>query len=206
MSRRHAARPRLRLVVDNSSSFVSATPHSCALSNKSKCQSPGTLSRSRHLRLASPLTPSFSASELIRSQTSMQRVSDELSDLSRTTGPLILPENPPKYTMTKKEPPGVFNAAMCRRLKDARKAAGETQASFADKLGITMEAYRKNENRSPLPHYLIPRACRELGMDSWYFLTGQFRQPHDDQEAKEQTLSRQRRQSPVDSVRHDTRK
>ena len=66
---------------------------------------------------------------------------------------------------------------MCRRLKDARVAAGETQKSFAAQLGISMEAYRKNENRSPLPHHLIPLACSLLGMDPWYFLTGQFRRP-----------------------------
>ena len=66
-----------------------------------------------------------------------------------------------------------FNQSLCDRLKRARSDANYTQEEFAQMLGISVERYRKYENRSPLPVYLIPEVCEILGLDSWFVLTGQ---------------------------------
>jgi len=70
-----------------------------------------------------------------------------------------------------------FNQNLCERLKRARSDAGYTQEQFAQMLGISVERYRKYENRSPIPVYLIPTVCENLGLDCWFVLTGQGKPP-----------------------------
>lgn len=76
-----------------------------------------------------------------------------------------------------------FNAAYCRRLKDAREAEGKTQADVAEALGIPVSRYAKYENRSPLKPCYIPTVCTYLKTNAWFLLTGRFVQDHlrDDQ-------------------------
>lgn len=56
-------------------------------------------------------------------------------------------------------PSSIFNGAFCARTKELRIARGWTQMQMAEALGIEKAAYSKYENRSPLPHWLIPRFC-----------------------------------------------
>ena len=68
-----------------------------------------------------------------------------------------------------------FNIAFVQRVKEAREAVSWTQAFMADSLGIPLERYKKYEQRSPLPHYLIPRFCQLAGCDIYYLMTGKRR-------------------------------
>ena len=70
-----------------------------------------------------------------------------------------------------------FNISFVRRVKEAREAVGWTQAFMADSLGIPLERYKKYEQRSPLPHYLIVRFCQLTGGDIHYLMTGERRPP-----------------------------
>lgn len=74
--------------------------------------------------------------------------------------------------MTRVRVPGAYRDAMCARLKAARKAAGYTQESFAELLGLDEKTYAKYESRSLLPHPLIGRVCRLLDIDAFVFLDG----------------------------------
>lgn len=64
-----------------------------------------------------------------------------------------------------------FNRAFIRRVKELREGAGWTQAFMAELLGIPLERYKKYEQRSLLPHYLIDRFCKLTGCDIHYLLT-----------------------------------
>lgn len=59
-----------------------------------------------------------------------------------------------------------FKAKFCRRVAELRDARGWTQQQMADALGIPLDAYKKYENRSPLPHYLVPRFCLLTDVDA----------------------------------------
>ncbi len=65
-----------------------------------------------------------------------------------------------------------FNIEFVRRVKGTRKATGWTQASMAEALGIPFERYKKYEQRSPLPHYLIAKFCELTLSDIRYLMTG----------------------------------
>lgn len=69
-----------------------------------------------------------------------------------------------------------FNKRLGRRLKQAREDADLTQREMADALGIELDAYKKYENRSPVPAYFIPRICTELDITAWWLLTGHWTQ------------------------------
>lgn len=74
--------------------------------------------------------------------------------------------------MEKVRVPVEYRKAVCQRLKAARKSAGYTQGSFAEKLGLEEKTYAKYESRSPLPpNYIVP-ACKLLDLDVYYFLDG----------------------------------
>lgn len=74
--------------------------------------------------------------------------------------------------MTKIRVSAEYRKAMCQRLKDARDAAGYTQGTFAEKLGLNEKTYAKYESRSLLPHPLIGTVCRLLDLDAFVFLDG----------------------------------
>lgn len=177
--------PKPRLVIFNRSPAVRSNT---ALPDfTSKDERPGAdIKVASHLRLASsnPLIAPPSWSKAGRPSTVnrfegrsvryfINRISDDLSVLSRTNWLVTPPRKTRQWVMVKEKTRSQIETDMCRRLKEARIATGETQKSFAAKLGISEEAYRKNENRSPLPAYLIPSACDLLGMDPWFLLTGQ---------------------------------
>ena len=66
-----------------------------------------------------------------------------------------------------------YNRNFCRRLSSFRKRAGyKTQADFARELGVLASTYSKYEERSPLPHYLLPDACDLLDCGVYELLTG----------------------------------
>lgn len=71
-----------------------------------------------------------------------------------------------------------FNAAYCKRLKEAREAAGKTQAQVAKELDIPESRYAKYENRSPLKPCYIPAVCAYLKINAWWLLTARFVQEH----------------------------
>ena len=66
----------------------------------------------------------------------------------------------------------VFNNAYCARVKSAREDKGWSAATMATALGIPAERYRKYENRSPLPPYLIERFCLVTGIEPHFLVTG----------------------------------
>jgi transcriptional regulator with XRE-family HTH domain len=68
--------------------------------------------------------------------------------------------------------PKRFNAEMCGRLKRLREAKAWSQEQMATALGVPLERYRKYENRSPLPHYLIPRVALICNVTIRFLLTG----------------------------------
>jgi transcriptional regulator with XRE-family HTH domain len=70
-----------------------------------------------------------------------------------------------------------FNSGFVRRVKEAREAMGWTQAFMAHSLGIPFERYKKYEQRSPLPHYLVAKFCELTGSDIHYLMTGARRLP-----------------------------
>ena len=55
--------------------------------------------------------------------------------------------------------PARFKKDFCRRVRSARILAGLTQGEAAEKLGVKEDTYSKYERRSPMQHYLIPKAC-----------------------------------------------
>jgi DNA-binding XRE family transcriptional regulator len=66
----------------------------------------------------------------------------------------------------------VFNSELCARTKALREATGMTGEQMAIVLGVPVERYRKYENRSPLPSYLMQRFAITVGTSLEYLLTG----------------------------------
>jgi transcriptional regulator with XRE-family HTH domain len=54
----------------------------------------------------------------------------------------------------------------------ARKSRGWSQRFVAKALGVPLERYKKYEQRSPMPLYLVERFCTLTGMDVYFFITG----------------------------------
>lgn len=65
-------------------------------------------------------------------------------------------------------------AAIKSRIRMAREATGNTQASMAKILGIKLDAYKKYENRSgsSMPIVIFARFCESLGRDPYELLMG----------------------------------
>lgn len=61
--------------------------------------------------------------------------------------------------MGKATTPARFKKEFCNRLRSARILAGYTQEEVANEFGLKPDTYSKYERRSPMPHYLVPRAC-----------------------------------------------
>jgi transcriptional regulator with XRE-family HTH domain len=66
-----------------------------------------------------------------------------------------------------------FYEATRARLREARKAAGYSQAEMAELLDITQHAYEKYETRSPLPLHLVPKFCLATRITIARLLTGE---------------------------------
>jgi transcriptional regulator with XRE-family HTH domain len=69
----------------------------------------------------------------------------------------------------------IFNNALCERVKKLRLEKGWTAEQMATALAIPADRYRKYENRSPLPAYLMHRFCLIADCDLDYLLTGRSR-------------------------------
>lgn len=65
-----------------------------------------------------------------------------------------------------------FHADFLARIKTLREERGLTQAEMATALGILLEAYKKYEQRSLLPHNLVERFALIVGKDVNYVMTG----------------------------------
>lgn len=70
----------------------------------------------------------------------------------------------------------IFNNALCERVKRFREERGWTAAQMATALGIPADRYRKYENRSPLPAYLMVRFCLNTNVDLENLVAGKPRQ------------------------------
>lgn len=66
----------------------------------------------------------------------------------------------------------IFNNAFRERVKDARDHKGWSQMVMADMLGVPFERYKKYENRSTLPIYLLERFSKLVDRDIQYLVTG----------------------------------
>jgi transcriptional regulator with XRE-family HTH domain len=62
--------------------------------------------------------------------------------------------------------------AYIQRVKELRVARGMTQQEMADALGISLDRYKKYENRSVLPPYLLDRFAAVVNKDITYVVTG----------------------------------
>ena len=69
-----------------------------------------------------------------------------------------------------------YNNALCERVKRFREERGWTAAQMATGLGIPPERYRKYENRSQLPAYLMVRFCMLTNVDLENLVAGKARQ------------------------------
>lgn len=70
----------------------------------------------------------------------------------------------------------IFNNSYCERVKRFREETGMTAAAMADLLGVPADRYRKYENRSPMPPYLIGKFCQIVGWDVEHVLLGKPRE------------------------------
>lgn len=66
----------------------------------------------------------------------------------------------------------VYNAALCKRVRDLRDSKRWTQKQMASALGIPEDRYRKYEVRSPLPAYLFELLAQIMDTDVHFIVTG----------------------------------
>jgi ribosome-binding protein aMBF1 (putative translation factor) len=76
-------------------------------------------------------------------------------------------------TIKRRMTPQEFNEQFVRRVRQIREALGWKPALMAERMGVPLENWRKYENRTPLPHHLIPKFCRITGAEVWFLLTGE---------------------------------
>lgn len=65
-----------------------------------------------------------------------------------------------------------FSKSFLERTRQLRNSRGWSQGFVADALGIPLERYKKYEQRSLLPHYLIEKFCTLHGCDVHFLITG----------------------------------
>lgn len=70
----------------------------------------------------------------------------------------------------------IFNNGYCERVKRFRDETGMSAADMAELLDIPAERYRKYENRSPMPAYLMAKFCRIVGCDLEHLVIGKPRE------------------------------
>ncbi len=156
----------LRLVVDNSadetafkSASVNFTPRRCASVSKSKKYFGGT-PRCRHFFEVSYLTPMLPArSQTVPNVSMGKEYGDSSSPLS--TPKRSRPKCPSKKVrisrqcgMGKSAAETDFNAVFRMRTRNARETAGLTQQNLAEALQVSLDTYKKWENR---PTSALPR-------------------------------------------------
>lgn len=66
----------------------------------------------------------------------------------------------------------LYNEAFCARVKALRTEKYGSAEQMAILLGIPPDRYRKYENRSPMPPYLVERFAALVDADVQYVLTG----------------------------------
>ena len=69
----------------------------------------------------------------------------------------------------------LFNSEFTARVKALREERGWTAEQMATALGVPVDRYRKYENRSPLPQYLMEQFCLIVDCDLDFLLTGKRR-------------------------------
>lgn len=69
----------------------------------------------------------------------------------------------------------IFNNDYCGRVKRFREETNMSAADMAELLDIPADRYRKYENRSPMPVYLIAKFCRIIGCDLEHLILGKPR-------------------------------
>ena len=70
----------------------------------------------------------------------------------------------------------IFNNEYCERVKRFRGETNMSAEEMANLLGIPPDRYRKYENRSPMPVYLISKFCRIVGCDLEHLILGKPRE------------------------------
>ncbi len=80
--------------------------------------------------------------------------------------------------MTRENPEAeAYKSAFIERTKELREARGWSQQRMAQMLGIPLENYKKYEQRTILPHYLIDRFAALVGRDISYVMIGEAANP-----------------------------
>lgn len=74
--------------------------------------------------------------------------------------------------MGKATTPTKFKADFCKRVAALRVAAGIEQKAMAAEMGVLLNTYNRYEHRSLMPHFLIPRFCRIVGVNEAFLFTG----------------------------------
>lgn len=67
---------------------------------------------------------------------------------------------------------GQFNDRFCARTQRLRIERDWTQQQMAAAIGVPFERYKKYENRSPMPAYLVPRFAQVVDRSIAYIMTG----------------------------------
>lgn len=70
------------------------------------------------------------------------------------------------------KPASSILSGVIQRTKAAREESGLSQSQLANMLDVSVSAYQKYEQRSPLPHELIPSFCVIVQKDPAWLLTG----------------------------------
>lgn len=65
-----------------------------------------------------------------------------------------------------------FNDRLCARIQRLRVERDWTQGQMATAIGVPLERYKKYENRSPMPGYLVPRFAQIVDRTIAYIITG----------------------------------
>lgn len=110
-------------------------------------------------------------------------LNDENFDMGSVIRPFVVKHKP---TLSRAFPSGGalnvfmgksdYKQAFLARVRQARDARGYTQAEIAKLLNdMPQSKYEKYENRSLLPHDLVPLFCLATGVDVHWLFTGQHR-------------------------------
>lgn len=171
----HAA---VRLAVDNSSSADSEIPRVTQARSRGRCQEPGILRRVRHLRICASVAPSAFAAPAITGHLAGENMSiadtmDNMSRLSRPSVPLRDKRALPLWNMAETKARSLYRKELAGRMKRLREDSGRSQSEMARLLGVTFEAYKKQEQRGALPNDKTEAFAALVGKTVVYLVTGQ---------------------------------